>query len=258
MSIRVFVAASFLAAAVAATVAGSAGAAFKLPQAPTAYCVDGKTTVADATTVQGRFLEIEYTAAIAFSGGVFYDITGRHHVAAGACPTDNPAPEPAPAPTPAPQAPPPPPGPTPPAGPAPAAPADSPAATPPERAGYCLNGKFEDLIFGEPSTDPVWAGATPANYVQGIGITCDTPGSGYAYQPGELVATDGSIWPSGPANPGAIYPYYAKTAVGPVTPAPSGRGRPRKSAPSKARPRKCTPRVAKCSAPASARTRAKR
>ena len=43
------------------------------------------------------------------------------------------------------------------------------------RAGYCLNGRFTDLEQGQPDSETKWAGATPALYVHGKGITCDTP-----------------------------------------------------------------------------------
>jgi hypothetical protein len=59
-------------------------------------------------------------------------------------------------------------------------------------AGYCsvtgntwLNGSsikpgtFLDLFIGQPATDPHYTGATPAIFVQGKGITCDPPPSGY-------------------------------------------------------------------------------
>ncbi|MSO58562.1 MAG: hypothetical protein EXQ77_05945, partial [Thermoleophilia bacterium] len=45
----------------------------------------------------------------------------------------------------------------------------------PSRAGYCLNGRFYDLEQGQPDSETKWAGATPALYVHGKGIMCDTP-----------------------------------------------------------------------------------
>jgi hypothetical protein len=198
LRIRVFLAAACLAVAVTATVAGTAGAASKKSTASKVtkqYCVDGTTATVDDATLQGRFQQFQLDAAINIFGGVFFDLQGRHQVAAGACPVVDTPPAPAPAVAPTPTAPPD-------AVPAPAA---------PDRAGYCLNGKFEDLIWGEPNVNPDWAGATPANYVQGIGITCGTPGPDYVLEPGVLVGGDGWVWPSGIKNPSAIYPYYAKT-----------------------------------------------
>ena len=53
------------------------------------------------------------------------------------------------------------------------------ATAPSGRHGYCLNGRFMDLIDGQPGTDPTYAGATSAIYVKGRGITCDTAPAGY-------------------------------------------------------------------------------
>ncbi len=47
------------------------------------------------------------------------------------------------------------------------------------RVGYCLDGVFENLLEGQPSFDPAYAGAVPATYEQGIGITCDPPPAGW-------------------------------------------------------------------------------
>jgi hypothetical protein len=50
------------------------------------------------------------------------------------------------------------------------------------RAGYCLAGIFVDLVLGQPDADPARAGATPAIFVAGEGITCDAPPAGYTRQ----------------------------------------------------------------------------
>jgi hypothetical protein len=60
------------------------------------------------------------------------------------------------------------------------------------RDGYCAapgdtwaNGQpispgwFLDLVLGQPDTDPHYVGATPANFVDGIGLTCNAPPPGY-------------------------------------------------------------------------------
>jgi hypothetical protein len=61
------------------------------------------------------------------------------------------------------------------------------------RVGYCAGagdtwadgssiaaGTFLNLLVGQPAADPHYAGATPAIFVQGTGITCDPPPAGYA------------------------------------------------------------------------------
>jgi hypothetical protein len=66
---------------------------------------------------------------------------------------------------------------------------DPPVASVAQRAGYCAvpgdvdpatsqpipAGTFLNLVVGQPASDPDYAGATAANYVQGEGITCDPP-----------------------------------------------------------------------------------
>ena len=46
------------------------------------------------------------------------------------------------------------------------------------RIGYCRGGVFLDLLDGQPDSDPHYSGATYAQFVQGIGITCSVP-AGY-------------------------------------------------------------------------------
>jgi hypothetical protein len=48
------------------------------------------------------------------------------------------------------------------------------------RAGYCLGGRFLDLVSDQPTTDAAYFGATPAIFVAGLGITCDPPPADYA------------------------------------------------------------------------------
>jgi len=62
-----------------------------------------------------------------------------------------------------------------------------------DRAGYCAAagntspysatayapGTFLDLVYGQPSSDPHYANATLASYVDGKGLTCDPPPAGY-------------------------------------------------------------------------------
>lgn len=47
------------------------------------------------------------------------------------------------------------------------------------RAGYCLNGVFENLLYDQPNTDPTWSKAVPAIFVQGTGLTCNPPPAGW-------------------------------------------------------------------------------
>ena len=52
------------------------------------------------------------------------------------------------------------------------------------RAGYCLGGKFLDLVAGQPDDDPLYTGAVLSIFVKGKGITCDPPPPGYTRQGG--------------------------------------------------------------------------
>jgi hypothetical protein len=47
------------------------------------------------------------------------------------------------------------------------------------RAGYCMDGKFLNLVLGQPSADPMYEDAVLAWYVEGRGITCAAPPAGY-------------------------------------------------------------------------------
>jgi hypothetical protein len=92
------------------------------------------------------------------------------------------------------------------------------AATTPlggSRSGYCSAagntwadgsripvGTFLNLIDGQNSADASFAGATPAFYLEGLGISCDVP-PGYA-------ATRETVGYDGLGDPGT-YLYYAKT-----------------------------------------------
>lgn len=79
------------------------------------------------------------------------------------------------------------------------------------RAGYCSvagnttpsgtpipAGKFLELLRGQPSWDYHYAGATPAIYVEGKGITCQAPAG---------IAAEGTA-PDNKNVPGSFYPYY--------------------------------------------------
>ena len=50
------------------------------------------------------------------------------------------------------------------------------------RVGYCLGGRFLDLVAGQPDADPRYSGAVPAIFVKGIGVTCGPPPPGYTQQ----------------------------------------------------------------------------
>jgi hypothetical protein len=62
------------------------------------------------------------------------------------------------------------------------------------RAGYCsapgnasnghelAPGSFLDLVVGQPSVDPQYAGATTARWIDGLGITCDNVPAGFTEQ----------------------------------------------------------------------------
>jgi hypothetical protein len=65
--------------------------------------------------------------------------------------------------------------------------------------GYCLKGTFLELSPNQPATDPRYAGAVPANFVDGLGITCASPPAGYVQ--------DG-LAPASLGVPPGIYPYY--------------------------------------------------
>lgn len=85
----------------------------------------------------------------------------------------------------------------------------------PAREGYCsaagdtfpngtpiAAGTFLDLVAGQVDTDSHYLGAVPANYLQGVGITCDLP-PGYT-------ATNTFVGSGGAGTPGP-YPYYVKS-----------------------------------------------
>jgi hypothetical protein len=82
------------------------------------------------------------------------------------------------------------------------------------RAGYCAAagdtwangtaipaGTFLNLATGQPAADAHYAGATPAVYLQGEGISCDAPPPGWKQ--------NGYAGSGGPSQqPGGIYPYF--------------------------------------------------
>ena len=78
----------------------------------------------------------------------------------------------------------------------------TPVDVPPQRghrAGYCLHGEFLDLAYRQPEWDKRYAGAKPAIFVRGIGLTCTAP-PGYTRQ---------GFAPSTLGAPEGFYPYYA-------------------------------------------------
>ncbi|MGZ4360187.1 MAG: hypothetical protein ACXVYM_09895 [Gaiellaceae bacterium] len=64
-------------------------------------------------------------------------------------------------------------------------------------------GAFVILEGNQPSADRNYKGAYPANFVQGVDITCDAPPAGYVRQ---RFATED------PHVPGGIYPYWVPPA----------------------------------------------
>jgi hypothetical protein len=71
----------------------------------------------------------------------------------------------------------------------------------PTRLGYCLAGVFLDLVYGQPATDPTYAPATPALFIEGIGITCDPPPPGYVAR--GFAGNEQHV-------PDGVYPFYAR------------------------------------------------
>jgi hypothetical protein len=80
------------------------------------------------------------------------------------------------------------------------------------RAGYCSvagnlsadgtplqQGTFLDLFVGDPGSNGRYAGAVPANFVEGLGLTCSAPPPGYIH--------DGFAGDEHHVTPG-IHPYY--------------------------------------------------
>jgi hypothetical protein len=81
------------------------------------------------------------------------------------------------------------------------------------RVGYCAvagntypdgtpipPGTFINLLEGQPDYDPNYKGATIANYIEGMGITCDPPPAGYVRK-GFADSDD---------VPAGLYPFYGK------------------------------------------------
>ena len=50
------------------------------------------------------------------------------------------------------------------------------------RNGYCLNGRFLNLLRGQPDSDSTYSGAVLSIFVRGLGVTCDPPPPGYTQQ----------------------------------------------------------------------------
>jgi hypothetical protein len=66
-------------------------------------------------------------------------------------------------------------------------------------------GRFVDLVLGQQLSDPKYANATPALFIQGYGVACELPGPGYT-DSGTKVNLAGTK--SGGAD--AIYEYFTK------------------------------------------------
>jgi hypothetical protein len=94
----------------------------------------------------------------------------------------------------------------------------------PARGGYCsapgdtdlsgspiIPGTFLNLRLGQPRGDVHYLGATPAFYVEGIGLTCDPPSSAYTSAGEPLVDQTGKAAAPGTTDEGTIYPYFKKT-----------------------------------------------
>lgn len=94
-------------------------------------------------------------------------------------------------------------------------------ANEPSRAGYCVSepvkrsdgtmGRFVDLYFGSPASDPMWKDARPAVYVQGFGIMCDIQNvASYGGDPSKFEPAGYNVDGVGATGPqeGAIYPFY--------------------------------------------------
>ena len=72
------------------------------------------------------------------------------------------------------------------------------------RVGYCMEGKFLNLELGQPKLDPMYEGAVLAWYVDGRGITCAAPPSGW-------VAFETA--PDEFGVPGRLYAYWVPPAA---------------------------------------------
>jgi hypothetical protein len=75
-----------------------------------------------------------------------------------------------------------------------------PGNTAPDGSGL-QPGTFLDLTVGAPLHDAHYAGATPANFVEGLGLTCSGPPAGYVRR-GFASAEQRVI--------GGIYAYYVR------------------------------------------------
>jgi hypothetical protein len=76
-----------------------------------------------------------------------------------------------------------------------------PVGLPDQRFGYCLNGAFLTLGFRQPEYDSSLRGAVLANFVEGVGLTCDPLPPGYRRR-GFASASLGV--------PQGVYPYYSR------------------------------------------------
>jgi hypothetical protein len=71
------------------------------------------------------------------------------------------------------------------------------------RVGYCMGTKFVNLALGQPKVDPMYEAAVPANYVAGVGLTCNPPPADYV-----TVTTA----PDEFGVPGRLYTYWQPPA----------------------------------------------
>jgi uncharacterized surface protein with fasciclin (FAS1) repeats len=91
-----------------------------------------------------------------------------------------------------------------------------PAALGSARVGYCAvagntlpsgapvkPGRFLNLRDGQPEADFHFAGAVIANYLEGVGVTCMTPSSGFKQE---------GVAPATKHVPAGVYPYWAKAS----------------------------------------------
>lgn len=82
-----------------------------------------------------------------------------------------------------------------------------------ENHAYCLNGKFLDIPASQVA-DPAYKGATPANYYQGIGLTCDPPPVGWIFAPNVLVNGSGRDLGAASGDPERIYKFARPVRAG--------------------------------------------
>ena len=50
------------------------------------------------------------------------------------------------------------------------------------RVGYCIGGRFFDLLVGQPDGDELYKSATSAIFLEDRGVTCDPPPAGWVFK----------------------------------------------------------------------------